>query len=117
VRRQAWDTNLVAGNGRFVSVNWAASGGGAFALIPVARTGKLPDIYPLCRGHSASVLDTAFSPFDDAFVASASDDGTVGLWRANEEDWSVLDLSEKEREKAGGVKDLQPLRKLHGGGR
>ncbi|PWN97572.1 DUF1900-domain-containing protein [Tilletiopsis washingtonensis] len=117
VSNNAWDTNLVAGNGRFVSVNWAASGGGAFALIPVARTGKLPDIYPLCRGHSASVLDTAFSPFDDAFVASASDDGTVGLWRANEEDWSVLDLSEKEREKAGGVKDLQPLRKLHGGGR
>lgn len=98
-------------------MNWQASGGGAFALIPVARTGKLPDIYPLCRGHTATVLDTAFSPFDDAFVASASDDGTVGLWKAKEEYWDVLDLSEKEREKIGGVKDITPISKIQAGGR
>lgn len=116
VSNNAWDTNLVAGNGKYVSVNWQASGGGAFAIIPANRTGKLPDIYPLCRAHTAAVLDTAFSPFDDSFVASASDDGTVGLWKVDESVFEVLDLDEKQR--AGrGIKDMEPVSRLQGGGR
>ncbi|CEH11683.1 Actin-binding protein Coronin, contains WD40 repeats [Ceraceosorus bombacis] len=118
VSNNAWDTNLIASNGKYISVNWNASGGGAFALVPTSRRGKLPDIYPLARGHTATVLDTAFSPFDDDVLASASDDGTVGIWNVAKEDvWSVLDLSEKERDKAGGVKDISPVSKIQAGGR
>ncbi|KAK0561686.1 Coronin-like protein crn1 [Tilletia horrida] len=117
VSNNAWDTNLIAANGKFISVNWNVSGGGAFAVIPVARTGKLPDIYPLCRGHSATVLDTAFSPFDDSLVVSASDDGTIGVYKIDEDAFGVLDLSEKDRERLGGVQDFSPVAKLAGGGR
>lgn len=117
VSNNAWDTNLVAANGKYISINWNASGGGAFAVLPVNRPGKLPDIYPLCRGHTATVLDTAFSPFEDNFVASASDDGTIGLWKINDANFDQLEWSDKERERNGGVKDFQPLARVSGGGR
>jgi coronin-1B/1C/6 len=53
------DHNLVAKvNPEYISVNWEASGGGAFAVIPLNEKGKLPDQIPLFRGHTSSVLDT-----------------------------------------------------------
>lgn len=39
-------------------MNWDASGGGAFAVIPLGDVGKLPDVIPLYRGHTGAVLDT-----------------------------------------------------------
>ncbi|CBQ69234.1 probable CRN1-a coronin, that promotes actin polymerization and crosslinking to microtubules [Sporisorium reilianum SRZ2] len=117
VSNNAWDTNLVAANGKYISINWNASGGGAFAVLPVNRPGKLNDIYPLCRGHTATVLDTAFSPFEDNFVASASDDGTIGLWKIDDANFDQLEWSDKERERNGGVKDFEPIARVSGGGR
>ena len=52
-------------------------GGGAFAVIPLGERGKLPDLIPLFKGHSAPVLDTDFNPFNDSVLASASEDGKV----------------------------------------
>jgi coronin-1B/1C/6 len=45
-------------NPLFLAVNWEASGGGAFAVIPLQEKGKLPEHIPLFRGHTAAVLDT-----------------------------------------------------------
>ena len=45
-------------NPKYISINWEASGGGAFAVIPIDERGKLPDQVPLFRGHTAAVLDT-----------------------------------------------------------
>ena len=39
-------------------MNWEASGGGAFAVIPLHEKGRLPEQIPLFRGHTAAVLDT-----------------------------------------------------------
>lgn len=117
VSNNAWDTNLVAANGKYISINWNSSGGGAFAVLPINRPGKLPDIYPLCRGHTATVLDTAFSPFEVNFVASASDDGTIGLWKIDDANFDQLEWSDKERERNGGVKDFEPIARVSGGGR
>ncbi|UZJ56353.1 hypothetical protein CBS101457_005673 [Exobasidium rhododendri] len=117
VSNNAWDTNLVATNGKYLALNWNSSGGGAFAVLPVDRSGKLPDIYPLCRGHTATVLDTAFSPFHEDIVVSGADDGTLGVWRIDPSHFQILDLSEKEKEKAGGVKDFVPLARISTGTR
>ncbi len=45
-------------NPEYLAVNWDASGGGAFAVIPLNEKGKLPDVIPLFRGHTAVVTDT-----------------------------------------------------------
>lgn len=45
-------------NPEYLSVNWEASGGGAFAVIPVNEKGRLPEQIPLFRGHTGPVLDT-----------------------------------------------------------
>ncbi|KAK5653107.1 hypothetical protein OQA88_9205 [Cercophora sp. LCS_1] len=81
ISRNAWDTNLVKANPEYLSVNWEASGGGAFAVIPLGEHGKVPDQIPLFRGHTAAVLDTDWNPFNDHIIASASDDGKVFVWQ------------------------------------
>ena len=81
ITKNAWDSNIVKANPEYIAVNWEASGGGAFAVIPIEEKGKLPDLIPLFRGHTAPVLDTDWSPFDDKLIASASDDGKVMLWK------------------------------------
>ncbi|MCJ1448460.1 MAG: Coronin-like protein crn1 [Stictis urceolatum] len=81
ISKNAWDTNLVKANPQYVAVNWDASGGGAFAVIPLDEKGKLPEQLPLFRGHTAVVLDTDWHPFNDSIIASGSDDGKAFLWR------------------------------------
>ncbi|KAL4061949.1 microtubule binding protein [Scleroderma citrinum] len=90
VSSSAWDTNLISASARYISINWSASGGGAFAILPAPSPfgsalhgvpSKLPDIIPLARTHAAPVLDTAWSPANDTLVASASEDGTSLLWK------------------------------------
>ncbi|KAI8903340.1 hypothetical protein EDD86DRAFT_195861 [Gorgonomyces haynaldii] len=80
VSRSAWDTNLVSANPLFIAVNLEAGGGGAFAVIPHATVGKLPEGSPVVNGHSAAVLDTDFNPFNDHIVASASEDCKAMIW-------------------------------------
>ncbi|TFY53284.1 hypothetical protein EVJ58_g9533, partial [Rhodofomes roseus] len=70
VTNSAWDTNLIAASSRYISVNWNASGGGAS---PTSFLSRAPTPPP--------VLDTDWSPFNDAMVASAGDDGKVMLWK------------------------------------
>ncbi|KAJ1960912.1 Coronin-like protein crn1 [Dispira parvispora] len=91
ITNSAWDTNLVKVNPRYLSVNWNAGGGGAFAVIPLEYTGKLPLEYPLFSGHSGPVLDTDFSPFNDNVIASASEDTRAMIWVIPED---LVDLEE-----------------------
>lgn len=97
-----------------LSLNWQASGGGAFALIPLSHPGKLPDLYPVCRGHTSAVLDTAFSPFDGNFAASGGDDGQICLWNVTPEQVAEK-LDAKPKDAAAG--DFQPKASFHGGRR
>jgi len=106
ISRNAWDTNLVKVNPEFLSVNWDASGGGAFAVIPLNERGKLPDVIPLFRGHTAAVLDTDWNPFNDRIVASASEDGKVFIWEVPEGFTLYTDGEE--------VPDVSPVSKLGG---
>ncbi|KAF9980614.1 Coronin-like protein crn1 [Modicella reniformis] len=85
VSGNAWDTNLIKVNPKFFSLNWNSGGGGAFAVVPLTMTGKLLETLPLCRGHSAAVLDTDFSPFNDYLIASGSEDSKVFIYNIPEE--------------------------------
>lgn len=105
----AWDSNLIKANGKFISVNWNSSGGGAFAVIPVDETGKAPDQVPLFRGHTAQVLDTEFNPFNDRIIVSSSDDAKIGVWEIPE-DYSFHSYVDED----GNPKDIKPLKFLTG---
>lgn len=109
VTSNAWDSNLIKTNGKFISVNWNSSGGGAFAVIPVEEVGKAPDQIPLFRGHTAQVLDTDFNNFDDRLIASASDDGKVGIWEIPQ-DYSLHKYVDED----GTPKDVSPKKFLSG---
>lgn len=80
ITKNAWDSNIITTNGKYLACNWDASGGGAFAIIPLSEPGKAPDTVPLFRGHKGPVLDTAFNPFNEQQVVSCSDDGNILLW-------------------------------------
>ncbi|PWY89617.1 actin-binding protein [Aspergillus sclerotioniger CBS 115572] len=108
VSRNAWDTNLVKANPKYLSVNWEAGGGGAFAVIPLEERGKLPERIPLFRGHTAVVLDTDWNPFNDDLIASGSDDGKVMLWRVPENFTLHPDVDVDE------IQDVAPIGKLAG---
>lgn len=109
VSASAWDTNLAAANPKFLSVNYQASGGGAFLVVPLSHTGKLPDLYPLCRAHTAPVLDAAFSPFDDHLIASTGEDGKIVLTQIDED--KLMAALRHERPE---VNDLEPILRLPG---
>ncbi|KAJ5960828.1 uncharacterized protein N7479_007978 [Penicillium vulpinum] len=108
VSRNAWDTNLLKVNPKHIAVNWEAGGGGAFAIIPLEERGKLPERIPLCRGHTAVVLDTDWNPFNDDLIASGSDDGKVFLWRVPE------NFTVRPEADAEDIQDLAPIGKLSG---
>ncbi|KAL0954094.1 hypothetical protein HGRIS_005240 [Hohenbuehelia grisea] len=109
VTNSAWDTNVVAASANYISVNWNASGGGAFAILPLPSPfapiangfpTKLPDTLPLARSHTAAVLDTDWSPHNDSVVASGGEDGSVFIWKVEqgvfdgwgEEGWAPRDF-------------------------
>ncbi|KAI9797938.1 MAG: Coronin-like protein crn1 [Candelina submexicana] len=106
ISKNAWDTNIVKANPHYISVNWEAGGGGAFAVIPINEKGRLPEQMPLFRGHTSAVLDTDWSPFDDSFIASGSDDGKVFLWKVPK--GFTLQTEAEEQE------DVTPVAKLTG---
>ncbi|CAG9972013.1 unnamed protein product [Clonostachys byssicola] len=106
ISRNAWDTNLVKVNPEYLSVNWDSSGGGAFAVIPLNERGKLPDQIPLFRGHTATVLDTDWNPFNDRIIASASEDGKVFIWEVPQNFTLYTDAEE--------VPHVSPVHKLGG---
>ncbi|KAK9488663.1 hypothetical protein V1527DRAFT_457248 [Lipomyces starkeyi] len=107
VSNNAWDSNLIKVNPLYLSVNWNASGGGAFAVIPLSERGKIPDQIPLFRGHTATVLDTDWNPFNDHVIASGSEDGKVGIWKVPE-NYSVF------TEQGESIADVSPVAKLSG---
>ncbi|KAL6858431.1 hypothetical protein J3F83DRAFT_750772 [Trichoderma novae-zelandiae] len=106
ISRNAWDTNLVKANAEYLSVNWESSGGGAFAVIPLNEKGKAPDQIPLFRGHTATVLDTDWNPFNDHIIASASEDGKVFIWEVPQ-GFSLYTDAEV-------IPDVSPVSKLGG---
>lgn len=63
-------------NPEYIAVNWEASGGGAFAVIPINERGRAPDQIPLFRGHTAAVLDTDWYAHIVALNKDNADDAT-----------------------------------------
>ncbi|NXE01664.1 COR1B protein, partial [Chaetorhynchus papuensis] len=88
VSRVTWDSTFCAVNPSFVAIIVEASGGGAFLVLPLHKTGRIDKSYPTVCGHTGPVLDIDWCPHNDHVIASGSEDCTVmvrggpGSWGA-----------------------------------
>ncbi|KAJ8393921.1 hypothetical protein AAFF_G00054540 [Aldrovandia affinis] len=85
VSRVTWDSSFCAVNPKFVAIIIEASGGGAFLVLPLLKTGRIDKAYPTVCGHTAPVLDVDWCPHNDHVIASGSEDCTVMVWQIPEE--------------------------------
>jgi coronin-1B/1C/6 len=66
-------------------------GGGPLVVGRHDRPGRFEDgASPILKGHSGTVLDTEWSPFDDSMLATASEDCTIKFWSIPD-DWEPTD--------------------------
>ncbi|XP_075686450.1 coronin-1C isoform X2 [Rhinoderma darwinii] len=81
VSRVTWDSSFCAVNPKFVAIIIEASGGGAFLVLPLLKSGRIDKSYPTVCGHTGPVLDIDWCPHNDNVVASGSEDCTVMVWQ------------------------------------
>ncbi|XP_062844467.1 uncharacterized protein coro1cb isoform X2 [Trichomycterus rosablanca] len=84
VSRVTWDSAFCAVNPKFVAIIVEASGGGAFIVLPLQKTGRIDKAYPTVCGHTGPVLDIDWCPHNDHVIASGSEDCTVMVWQIPE---------------------------------
>uniref|UniRef100_A0A3P8VW85 Coronin n=1 Tax=Cynoglossus semilaevis TaxID=244447 RepID=A0A3P8VW85_CYNSE len=84
VSRVTWDSSFCAVNPKFVAIIIEASGGGAFFVLPLHKTGRIDKSYPTVCGHTGPVLDIDWCPHNDHVIASGSEDCTVMVWQIPE---------------------------------
>jgi len=77
--KQAWDSNFVIANPKWIAIAWQVAGGGAVGLMKVGDFGR-HDTVPLYTGHKGPVLDLDFNPFNDSIFATASEDCYAKVW-------------------------------------
>ncbi|XP_029462899.1 coronin-1A [Rhinatrema bivittatum] len=80
ISQTTWDSNFCAVNPKFLAMIVEASGGGAFMVLPLSKTGRLDKSQPVVCGHTAPVLDIDWCPHNDNVIASGSEDCTVMVW-------------------------------------
>ncbi|KRZ91380.1 Coronin-2A [Trichinella sp. T8] len=73
--------SFCAVNPKFISFVLDVSGGGAFQVVPLKRTGRIDCVYGRMNGHRGPVSDLKFNPFNDNVLASCSEDSTVRAHR------------------------------------
>ncbi|KAG1958198.1 coronin-6 [Pimephales promelas] len=93
VSRVTWDSAFCAVNPKFVAIIVEASGGGAFMVLPLHKSGRIDKAYPTVCGHTGPVLDIDWCPHNDQVIASGSEDCTVMVWQIPE-NGLVTSLSE-----------------------
>ncbi|XP_054468665.1 coronin-1C-A [Anoplopoma fimbria] len=84
VSRVTWDSSFCAVNPKFVAIIIDASGGGAFLVLPLQKSGRIDKVYPTVCGHTGPVLDIDWCPHNDLVIASGSEDCTIMVWQIPE---------------------------------
>uniref|UniRef100_A0A671REX2 Coronin n=1 Tax=Sinocyclocheilus anshuiensis TaxID=1608454 RepID=A0A671REX2_9TELE len=80
ISQMTWDSNFCSVNPKFVAMIVDASGGGAFIVLPLSKTGRIDMSLPTVCGHTGPVLDIEFCPHNDNIIASCSEDCSVMIW-------------------------------------
>uniref|UniRef100_A0A4W4ENX0 Coronin n=1 Tax=Electrophorus electricus TaxID=8005 RepID=A0A4W4ENX0_ELEEL len=84
ISQMTWDSNFCSVNPKFVAMIVEASGGGAFIVLPLGKTGRIDMSQPTVCGHTGPVLDIEWCPHNDNVIASGSEDCSVMIWEIPE---------------------------------
>ncbi|KAF8757885.1 WD repeat coronin family [Rhizoctonia solani] len=104
VSNSAWDTNLISASASYVALNWNSSGGGVFAILPVASPFRPLPITSHVNSRASSHSLVVILPL-------GGEDGRVLIWKVEEsqfENWGA----EKWR-----PRDFDPVATITGSGR
>jgi hypothetical protein len=78
----ASESPLVKCNGKYVSYSCETSGPGILALLSTeSEMGRVAVSRPWIRGHTGTISDFAFNPFNEDELVSACDDAHIRFWR------------------------------------
>lgn len=95
---------------------WSVSGAGGGGTLVVGRHDRpgrfLDGISPRLIGHSGSILDHDWNPFDDSMVATGSEDATIKIWTIPD-DWEPTGEDGMPKE-GDSITDSQSLVTLDG---
>ncbi|XP_069044429.1 coronin-1A [Lepisosteus oculatus] len=80
ISQMTWDSTFCSVNPKFLAMIVEASGGGAFMVLPLAKTGRVDIAQPTVCGHTGPVLDIEWCPHNDNIIASGSEDCSVMIW-------------------------------------
>ncbi|XP_066577990.1 coronin-1A [Amia ocellicauda] len=80
ISQMTWDSTFCSVNPKFLAMIVDASGGGAFMVLPLSKTGRVDIAQPTVCGHTGPVLDIEWCPHNDNIIASGSEDCSVMIW-------------------------------------
>uniref|UniRef100_A0A8C9T1K8 Coronin n=1 Tax=Scleropages formosus TaxID=113540 RepID=A0A8C9T1K8_SCLFO len=80
ISQNTWDSTFCSVNPKFVAMIVEASGGGAFMVLPLNKTGRIDMSQPTVCGHKGPILDIEWCPHNDNIIASGSEDCSVMIW-------------------------------------
>ncbi|CDR97314.1 WD domain, G-beta repeat containing protein, putative [Babesia bigemina] len=81
----AFSPGMAASN-THIAFPWEVGGGGLITLINIDKLGRNSGSDRMnFKGHTGSIQDITFNEFDNNLFASASDDGSVRVWRVTGE--------------------------------
>lgn len=82
--KMSGDSPMVKGNSLYTAFIWQTGGGGEVCILQNDKPGKLSPEHPMLQGHTGSILDIDWYPFDDSFLATASMDNSIKIWQVPE---------------------------------
>ncbi|KAL4223802.1 Coronin-1C [Mactra antiquata] len=81
ISKSSLDSTFCAVNTKFVAIITESGGGGAFLILPIAKTGRVERDHPMVTGHKSTVLDIKWCPHNDNVIASGSEDCSIKVWQ------------------------------------
>lgn len=102
------DQQYIKASAKYFAIS-LAGGGGPVGVGRLDRPGRFDSsISQIIEGHTGSVLDMDFSPFDDSMLATASEDCSIKIWGIPE-DWEPTDAKGNAKKGTNMTESLTDL--------
>lgn len=78
----ASEGTLVVSNGKYVAFCWNSAGPGILSVLNATHeTGRINPAHPWIKGHTATITDFEFNPFNENEIVTGCEDALIRLWR------------------------------------